>query len=158
MRSAGFAAPPAAGLPPPLTLGGLTAGVDVMSNADNVTTTATNTIVASAKAAVSIGRWSNLASIASFLSLFFRFLVYLTANLDWLRSNHTSFPPLVLMSVLCEPLGCSYIRWISFMRVLELGKVTLAAPLSREVGDGFLNCSGNLSRDIFPNVSNQAER
>jgi hypothetical protein len=35
---------------------------------DNVTTTTSNTIVASASAAVSLGRWSNLAIIASFLS------------------------------------------------------------------------------------------
>jgi hypothetical protein len=42
-----------------------------MSNVDNVTTTTTNTIVASAKAAVSRGRWSNLAiiSFSSFLSV-----------------------------------------------------------------------------------------
>ena len=32
---------------------------------------------------------------------------------------------------------------------LELGKVTLVALLSWEVGDGFLTCSGNFSRDIF---------
>jgi hypothetical protein len=32
---------------------------------DNVTTTTTNTIVASAKAAVILGRWSNLAIIGS---------------------------------------------------------------------------------------------
>jgi hypothetical protein len=35
-----------------------------MSKVDNVTTTTSNTIVASASAAVSIGRWSNLAIIA----------------------------------------------------------------------------------------------
>jgi hypothetical protein len=40
-----------------------------MSNVDNVTTTTTNTIVANANAAVSIGRWSNLAIITPFLSL-----------------------------------------------------------------------------------------
>jgi hypothetical protein len=42
-----------------------------MSNVDNVTTTTTNTIVANANAAVSIGRWSNLAIIAfsSFVSV-----------------------------------------------------------------------------------------
>jgi hypothetical protein len=42
-----------------------------MSNVDNVTTTTNNTIVDSANAAVSRGRWSNLAIIAfsSFLSV-----------------------------------------------------------------------------------------
>jgi len=41
-----------------------------MSNVVNVTTTTTNTVVDSANSAVSIGRWSNLASIASsFLSV-----------------------------------------------------------------------------------------
>jgi hypothetical protein len=67
-RSPGTAAGPA--LPPSPTLEGLEAGADVMSNVDNVTATTTNTIVASANAAVSIGLWSNLASIASFLSPF----------------------------------------------------------------------------------------
>src|ERR671917_519405 len=56
------------GLLPTLPLVGATAGGDVMSKVDNVTTTTSNTIVASASAAVSIGRWSNLAIIASFLS------------------------------------------------------------------------------------------
>jgi len=43
----------------------------VMSNVESVITTTTNGIVASANAAVSRGRWSNLASIAfsSFLSV-----------------------------------------------------------------------------------------
>jgi hypothetical protein len=41
-----------------------------MSNVDNVTTTTNNKVVVSASAAVSIGRWSNLAIIASpFLAL-----------------------------------------------------------------------------------------
>jgi hypothetical protein len=35
--------------------------------------------------------------------------------------------------------------------------VTLVAPLSWEVGDSFLTCSGNISRDIFPRFSNRAE-
>jgi hypothetical protein len=40
-----------------------------MSNAESVITTTTNTVVDSANIAVSIGRWSNLAIIASsFLS------------------------------------------------------------------------------------------
>jgi hypothetical protein len=52
----------------PLALSGLAAGCNVMSNVDNVTTTTSNTIVANANAAVSFGRWSNLAIIASFLS------------------------------------------------------------------------------------------
>jgi hypothetical protein len=30
--------------------------------------------------------------------------------------------------------------------------VTLVALLSWEVGDGFLTCSGNYSRDIFPSL------
>src|SRR5215211_5114498 len=34
--------------------------------------------------------------------------------------------------------------------VLELGNVTLVAPLSREVGDAFLICSGNFSRRWLP--------
>src|SRR5215211_3655680 len=60
----------AAGLPPSLKLGGLAACGNVMSNVDNVTTTTSNTVVDSANTAVSIGRWSNLAIIASsFLSL-----------------------------------------------------------------------------------------
>src|SRR5215211_2925408 len=42
--------------------------------------------------------------------------------------------------------------------VLEPGKVTLVVPLSWEVGDGFLTCSGNFSRDIFPTLRNRAER
>jgi hypothetical protein len=44
---------------------------DVMSNVASVITTTTNTVVDSANAAVSIGRWSNLAIIAfcSFLSV-----------------------------------------------------------------------------------------
>ena len=62
---AGAAAAP--GLSPP-TLGGLAACGDVMSNVANVTTTTTNTIEASANAAVSRGRWSNLA-IITFCSL-----------------------------------------------------------------------------------------
>ena len=36
-----------------------------MSKVDNVTTTTSNTIVASASAAVSLGRWSSLAIIVS---------------------------------------------------------------------------------------------
>ena len=57
------------GLSPALTREEVAAGgAAVMSNVDNVTTTTTNTVVASANAAVSIGRWSNLAIIASFLS------------------------------------------------------------------------------------------
>jgi hypothetical protein len=58
-------------LPPALTLEEVAAGGDaVMSNVDNVITTTTNTVVASANTAVSIGRWSSLAIIASsFLSL-----------------------------------------------------------------------------------------
>jgi hypothetical protein len=59
---AGAAAPT---LPPSPTFEGLTAGVDVMSNVDSVITTTTNTAEVSANSAVSIGRWSNLASIAS---------------------------------------------------------------------------------------------
>jgi hypothetical protein len=31
----------------------------------------------------------------------------------------------------------------------EPDMLTLGAPLSREVGDGFLPCSGNSSQDIF---------
>jgi len=40
-----------------------------MSNVLSVTTTTTNKVVVSANSAVSIGRWSNHAIIASFLSL-----------------------------------------------------------------------------------------
>jgi hypothetical protein len=54
---------------PPLSLSGLAAGCNVMSNVASVITTTTNTIVANAKAAVSFGRWSNLAIMAPFLSL-----------------------------------------------------------------------------------------
>jgi hypothetical protein len=54
-------------------------------------------------------------------------------------------PPISLMSVLCEPFAYAYIRWISFVRILNLIGVTLAAPLSREVGDGFLIWLGNSS-------------
>jgi len=42
--------------------------------------------------------------------------------------------------------------------ILEPGKATLVALLSREVGDGFLTCSGNFSRDISPGLSNRVER
>src|SRR5918995_753486 len=35
---------------------------------------------------------------------------------------------------------------------LEPDMLTLGAPLSWEVGDCFLICSGNISRDIFPRV------
>jgi hypothetical protein len=59
-------------LPPSLTLEEVAAGgADVMSNVANVTTTTTNTVVDSANSAVSFGRWSNLAIIASsfFLSV-----------------------------------------------------------------------------------------
>ena len=57
----GAAAAPGLSAP---TLGGLAACGDVMSNVESVTTTTTNTIVDSANAAVSRGRWSNLAIIA----------------------------------------------------------------------------------------------
>ena len=40
-----------------------------MSNVDNVITATSNTIVANANAAVSFGRWSNLAIITPFLSM-----------------------------------------------------------------------------------------
>jgi hypothetical protein len=80
-----------------------------MSNVDNVITTTTNTVVDSANSAVSVGRWSNLAIIAfSFLTYFC--FSFLTASIDWLGSDDTSFPPLVLISVLCEPFARSYIR------------------------------------------------
>jgi hypothetical protein len=36
--------------------------------------------------------------------------------------------------------------------VVELGKVTLVAPLSWEVGVRFPTCSGNFSRDNCPRV------
>jgi hypothetical protein len=36
--------------------------------------------------------------------------------------------------------------------VLELGKVTLVALLSWDVGVSFLTCSGNFSRDNCPRV------
>jgi hypothetical protein len=45
-----------------------TGGAAVRSNVLSVTTTTTNKVVDSANSAVSIGRWSNLAIIASFLS------------------------------------------------------------------------------------------
>jgi hypothetical protein len=35
--------------------------------------------------------------------------------------------------------------------------LTLGASLSREVGDGFLICSGNSSRDILPNMRSSRE-
>ena len=43
---------------------GAVGGAAVRSKMDNVTTTKTNTVVASASAAVSLGRWSNRAIIA----------------------------------------------------------------------------------------------
>ena len=52
-------------LSPTLPLGaGAAGGAAVMSKVDNVTTTTSNMIVASASAALSFGRWSNLAIIA----------------------------------------------------------------------------------------------
>jgi hypothetical protein len=39
------------------------------------------------------------------------------------------------------------------VRLSNLIWVTLVALLSREVGNGFLTCSGNLSQDIFPSLS-----
>ncbi len=54
---------------PTLPLEAGAVGGAVMSKVDNVTTTTANKVVASASAAVSLGRWSNLAIIASFLSL-----------------------------------------------------------------------------------------
>jgi hypothetical protein len=66
---------------PPLSLEGLTAGADVMSNVDSVITTTTNTAVDNANSAVSMGRWSNLAIIASsFLSI-------------WEGGQNTTTPP-----------------------------------------------------------------
>jgi len=54
------------------------------------------------------------------------------------------------MDLLCESMDL-------LCEVLEPGKVTLVAPLSWEVGDGFLSCSGNFSRDIFARFSIRAE-
>jgi hypothetical protein len=36
--------------------------------------------------------------------------------------------------------------------------LTVMAPLSWEVGEGFLTCSGNFSRDIFPGLRDRTER
>ena len=36
--------------------------------------------------------------------------------LDWIRSDDTSFPPLLLVSVLYEPFARRYVRWISLVR------------------------------------------
>ena len=41
--------------------------------------------------------------------------------------------------------------------VLKPDKVTLVALLSREVGDGFLTCSGNFSWDISPSLRDLTE-
>ena len=70
-----------------------------------------------------------------------------------LRSNETSFPPLVLMmSVLCE----AFARFLHSMdllcEVLEPDMLTVGAPLSREVGDSFLTRLGNFSRRWLPKV------
>src|SRR5829696_6543590 len=84
----------------------------------------------------------------SFLSSFpFAYLKLL--ELCLLRSNETSFPPLVLMmSVLCEAFA-RFLHSIDLLcEVLEPDMLTVGAPLSREVGDGFLTCSGN-----FPGTS-----
>ena len=48
---------------------GAVGGAAVMSKVNNVTTSTTNKVVASASAAVSLGRWSNLAIIAFRLPL-----------------------------------------------------------------------------------------
>jgi hypothetical protein len=56
-------------LTPSVTLEEVAAGADLMSNVDSVITTTTNTVVVSANSAVSIGRWSNLATIAFSLSV-----------------------------------------------------------------------------------------
>src|SRR5829696_3419365 len=45
----------------------------------------------------------------------------------------------------------------AFLEFFSIG-VTLAAPLSREVGERFLTCSGNISWDISPSASNRAGR
>jgi hypothetical protein len=56
-----------------------------MSNVASVITTTTNTAVDSANSAVSIGRWSNLASIA------FSFHTF-TRRSSWLRNDCTILP------------------------------------------------------------------
>jgi hypothetical protein len=55
--------------------------------------------------------------IVSFLLGSFR--TYLLV-LDWIHSDETSFPPLLLVSVLCEPFACSYIQWISLASFSDL--------------------------------------
>jgi hypothetical protein len=40
--------------------------------------------------------------------------------LDWIHSDDISFPPLLLVSVLCEPFACSYNRWISLVSFSDL--------------------------------------
>src|SRR5919112_6164133 len=99
----------AAGLPPPLTLGGDAACGPVMSNVASVITTTTNTVVDSANSAVSIGRWSNLAIIAfsSFLSV-------------WEDGSHC------YASVAC---GCAYQLW---------GNTFLLLPLPLELSSSAL--------------------
>jgi hypothetical protein len=63
-----------------------------MSNVAKVITTTTSTAVESANAAVSLGRWSNLAIIASSFRTAFSFTCLIT-GLGWLHPNHTSFFP-----------------------------------------------------------------
>ena len=127
-----------------------------MSNVASVITTTNNTVVDSANSAVSIGRWSNLSIIASSFRCAFSF-PYLAPSLDWLRSNDTSFLPLVLISVHCEPFARYYLPWISF-DVLEPDMLTLVAPPSREVVGSFPTCSGNSSRLVPPSVGNRVGR
>jgi Major intrinsic protein len=115
-----------------------------MSNVDSVITTTTNTVVASANTAVSIGRWSNLAIIASsFLSSFA--FPYLTASLDWHRFDDTSFPTSRLYERPLQTFRSLLDSTDLLGEVLEHGLVTLVASLSWEVGDGFLTWLGNLS-------------
>src|SRR5829696_10359508 len=86
----------------------------------------------------------------SFLSSFpFAYLKLL--ELCLLRSDETSFPPLVLMmSVLCEAFA-RFLHSIDLLcEVLELDMLTVGAPLTREVGDSFLTRLGNFSRRWLP--------
>ena len=67
-----------------------------MSNVASVITTTTNTVVDSANAAVSMGRWSNLAIIASsFLCVFG-------------KADHTAPPPQLLGVLVSRAIPCSY--------------------------------------------------
>jgi hypothetical protein len=127
-----------------------------MSNAARVITTTTNTVVDSANTAVSIGRWSNLAIIASSFRSAFPF-PHLITSLGRFPPDDTSFLPLVLISALFKCFACSYMSWISIAG-READMLTLVAPLSQEVGASFPTCSGNFPQGIYPSSRNRAEK